>query len=84
MLMTMNAGQSPKAMTSIFRWSYQESNPSFYQALCVLNCGFVASRSRSFPFIPARYPFRDLTASRASLQFNRIPELLVIRPDRPA
>jgi hypothetical protein len=74
-------------LAAVTQWSCRESNPSFYQALCVLNCGFVTSRSRSFPFIPARYPrirFRVLTASRAPLQFNRIPELLVIRPDRPA
>lgn len=33
------------------QWSCRESNPSFYQAICILNSRFVPTQSGSVPLV---------------------------------
>jgi len=42
-------------LIQILLWSCREANPALYQGFCLLNCGFVTSRSRSIPLVPCGF-----------------------------
>jgi hypothetical protein len=42
---------SSRRVHCMFQWSCRESNPTLYQAICLLNCWLVTFRSGSVPLV---------------------------------